>query len=119
MGVNWEERVDSLASGQNEFISYEEFVRGRETRLYPWALQYDSMKIIPSPSPVYQTPSVEALLTRSGSDWDSMPFFDKWVVAMYGEGVAKKFGSIDPVDSTLIPLGMINVFTQSRMKWDQ
>ncbi|KZV65571.1 hypothetical protein PENSPDRAFT_638139 [Peniophora sp. CONT] len=118
----WEENVDNRydqAPAQNDFISHEEFIRGRETRLSMWATRYNLLKIIPLPSPVHKTPAVEALLARSSGNWDNMSFFDKWVVAMYGEGVAQKFGSIDPVDSTLIPLGMVNVFTQSRMKWDQ
>ncbi|VDC08008.1 unnamed protein product [Peniophora sp. CBMAI 1063] len=118
---HWEDSLDDrleLAT-QNEFISYEEYIQGRETRLSAWASRYDLLKVVPLPSPVHETPSVEALLSHSSGNWDTMPFFDKWVVAMYGEGVAQRFGSIEPVDSTLIPLGMVNVLIQSRMKWDQ
>ena len=117
----WEGHVDSRydLGDTEDFISYEEFTHGRETHLRNWADKYELMKTIPLPSPVQATPGVEALLARSSATWTSMSFFDKWVTTVYGEGVAAKFGSIDPVDSTLIPLGMVNMFTQARMKWDQ
>ncbi|KAI0823103.1 hypothetical protein BC628DRAFT_616851 [Trametes gibbosa] len=116
---SWEAHVDNISSAGESFISWEEYIRGREAQLHIWAQRYDMLKRIPLPSPVHKTPAVEALLARSNGNWDSMSFFDKWVVSTYGEEVAHKFGSFDPVDSTLIPLGMVNVFTQSRMKWDQ
>jgi hypothetical protein len=102
-----------------EFMSFEEYSQCRETLLPAWGAVYTRMMEICEPDDVEQTPTVKTLLSQSTGDWDGMNFYDRWVVALYGEEVVKRFGSLDPVDRTLIPLGVVKMFTQARMRWDQ
>ncbi|KAF9543838.1 hypothetical protein CPC08DRAFT_824122 [Agrocybe pediades] len=55
----------------------------------------------------------------NGADWDTMGWYQQWVVSMYGEEVVKKFGGLEAVDPNLIPVGMVQLFRGSRMKLDQ
>lgn len=40
-------------------------------------------------------------------------------VSLHGEEVAKRFGGLNIVDTTLIPVGMVQLFKTSRMKLDE
>ncbi|PPQ65030.1 hypothetical protein CVT24_008178 [Panaeolus cyanescens] len=51
--------------------------------------------------------------------WESMSFYDRWITSVYGEEVVERFGGLDVVDQSLIPVGMVQLFKTSRMKLDQ
>ena len=55
----------------------------------------------------------------SERQWDSMNWYGKWVMSLHGEEVAKRFGGLNIVDATLIPVGMVQLFKTSRMKLDE
>ena len=55
----------------------------------------------------------------SERQWDSMDWYEKWVMSLHGEEVAKRFGGLNIVDATLIPVGMVQLFKTSRMKLDE
>ncbi|KDR74037.1 hypothetical protein GALMADRAFT_141780 [Galerina marginata CBS 339.88] len=104
-----------------EFMPFEEYTSLRESWLTSWGDSYRHMLEQPSVRQVVQVPKVREALSAPSSklSWDSMDWYDKWVVSMYGEEVVKKFGGLEAVDPNLIPVGMVQLFRTSRIKLDQ
>ena len=49
----------------------------------------------------------------------NMKSYEKWVTGLYADEVIERFGSLEVVDPTLIPVGMVQLFRASRLRWDQ
>jgi hypothetical protein len=106
------------------FMPYSEYVSQRETRLRSWVSPYTNLLAVGSPIHVSLSPAVEAALKSAwpGDEerWNrSMDFYQKWVIGLYADEVVERFGSLEVVDPTLIPVGMVQLFRSSRMRWDQ
>jgi hypothetical protein len=106
-----------------EFMSFEEYTAfpARLLRRETWGSQYMNQLSVPIPSAVMMTPFVGAALGDGwmGSTWMEMNYYEKWIVSMFGEEVVRKFGGLEVVDRTLIPVGLVRLFRSSRMKWEQ
>lgn len=105
------------------FMSYEDYIAPRETKFQNWAIAYRSFLDSPCSVSVQLTPSLGASLQiadiREGSHrWTSMDCYERWVMTMYGEEVVKRFGSLEIVDRTLIPSGMVDLLRNSKVSWD-
>lgn len=98
-------------------MPFDEYISHRETRLHSWELCYSKLLDVPSPKEFRLTPAVEAM--EEGSHWFPMGFYERWITSLYGEELNKKFGSWQIVDPALIPIGMVELFRNSRMKLDQ
>ncbi|KAF8811893.1 hypothetical protein BYT27DRAFT_7221290 [Phlegmacium glaucopus] len=108
----------------DEFMSFTEYISLRESWLSTWGTTYQSMLESPSERHMILAPQVKAEIengSHASSDkyWDSLTWYDKWVLSMYGKEVVKKFGGLEVVDRNLIPIGMVQLFKTSRMKLDQ
>ena len=115
----WEQNPSKppLLYGNNMYfpMSYEEYISERERRFSNWASAYLRFMGPPESVCVQPTPSLEASLkvTDTGGEmkrWVSMDCYDRWVMIMYGEGIVKRFGSLEIMDSAFIPSGMIELF---------
>jgi hypothetical protein len=120
----WDQSESQVYLSTKEFMPYEEYVYQRETRLASWKWSYIKMLKVPPPVNVSLSPAVEAALKNAWPDnhwrWhDSMDFYQKWVVGLYADEVIERFGSLEVVDPALIPVGLVQLFRNSRMKWDQ
>jgi hypothetical protein len=102
-----------------EFMPYEEYIAARETRLAIWHTRYLVYSAVAHPKNLIAAPVVEASLKTAGHDWQELNYYQQWLVSMLGEEVVQKFGGMEIVDPTLIPLVMVQLFKSSRMKWDQ
>lgn len=51
------------------------------------------------------------------SEWHSMEPYWRWVVALYGPEVVSRFGGLRLVDSGLLPMGMVSLFREKRLSW--
>ncbi|KAK7935901.1 hypothetical protein PG985_001396 [Apiospora marii] len=51
------------------------------------------------------------------SEWYSMEPYWRWVVALYGPEVVARFGGLRLVDSGLLPMGMVSLFREKRLSW--
>ncbi|UPK95031.1 hypothetical protein LCI18_005966 [Fusarium solani-melongenae] len=49
--------------------------------------------------------------------WHSMEPYWKWVAMVYGPEIVDRFGELNIVDSGLLPMGMVSVFRNKRVKW--
>ncbi|WAO93575.1 Hypothetical protein NCS54_01112600 [Fusarium falciforme] len=49
--------------------------------------------------------------------WHSMEPYWRWVAMVYGPEIVDRFGELNIVDSGLLPMGMVSVFRNKRVKW--
>ncbi|PVI02013.1 hypothetical protein DM02DRAFT_613202 [Periconia macrospinosa] len=116
------------------FLSFEEFTRYREVltpigtaslgRVYrdllrrPTKISIDvSAQVRQATEDLEQNGSGGANLRGIKADWDAMEPYWKWVAQMYGPEMVERFGGLSVVDASLLPLGMIGMFRQQRVKW--
>jgi len=104
----------------DQFMSFDEYNALRECWLFDWGESYRNMLESPKPRNVVLVPKVREVIGDGGPRlWNSMDWYEQWVVSMYGEEVVRKFGGLEAVDPNLIPVGMVQLFRSSRMKLDQ
>lgn len=111
-------------SSDKHFFPFTEYVRHRECHMSSWRWLYIVLLEVDKPIDVSLSPAVEAALKkawpRDDKRWHyAMDFYQKWVVSLYADEVVERFGSLEVVDPTLIPVGMVQLFRNSRMRWDQ
>jgi hypothetical protein len=118
----WENQpTSSKIHGPNairEFMSFDDYILLRETRLFSWMACYDKMLTVPHPLSMMVTPAVQTFL-KAEHKFGSMDWYERWVVSLYGKEVVERFGTLEIVDPTLIPIGMVQLFRASTMKLDQ
>ncbi|KAF2747295.1 hypothetical protein M011DRAFT_494446 [Sporormia fimetaria CBS 119925] len=51
------------------------------------------------------------------ADVSAMDAYWKWVVHLYGPEMLDRFGGLNIVDRGLLPIGMVGMFRQKRVKW--
>lgn len=49
--------------------------------------------------------------------WGGMEPYWKWVAQMYGPEMCERFGGLNVVDPGLLPIGMVSMFREKRIKW--
>ncbi|KAF4982105.1 hypothetical protein FZEAL_2211 [Fusarium zealandicum] len=49
--------------------------------------------------------------------WGSMEPYWRWVAMMYGPELVDRFGGMNIVDPGLLPMGMVSMFRDKRVKW--
>ncbi|KAF7331732.1 hypothetical protein MKEN_00053000 [Mycena kentingensis (nom. inval.)] len=95
------------------FPSFEEYALYRETGLRGWKLRYERLMQTARPA------ALNIPVALHSPRMHEMDFYDKWVLSLYGAQILHKFGNLEPVDATLIPVGLVHLFRGSRHQWDQ
>lgn len=101
------------------FMTMEKYVSLRETWLMDWQSCYQKMLTVASPVNVRMTSAVQTFLAAGDDRAHVIDWYQRWVVSLYGEEVVNRFGGLEVVDPTLIPVGMVQLFKTSRMKLDE
>ena len=52
-----------------------------------------------------------------GGDWDSMQPYWKWVLAVNGAEVVRKYGGLQLVEEGKVPIGVVEMLKQGRVRW--
>ncbi|KAF5329800.1 hypothetical protein D9619_009071 [Psilocybe cf. subviscida] len=104
-----------FSAENDEFMSLEEFTALRESWLRGWGDSYRHMLERPN----LARRELPSAVDDSLSTFEARNWYQSWLLSMYGDGVLKKFGSLDIVDPELIPVGMVQLFKSSRIKLDQ
>jgi hypothetical protein len=110
------------------FMSFEEFVRGREVynAVAKASLRetYNALLLKPSEAPVDVSVSVRQALDQlrgqsnlRGITAGNMDSYWKWITMMYGPEMLERFGGLNIVDPGLLPIGMVGYFRSKRTKW--
>ncbi|CAI6245116.1 unnamed protein product [Periconia digitata] len=118
------------ANNPDTFLSFEEFVKHREhyypsgkadlTRVYRALLTHpveESIDISSTIDEAIKGLSGQGNLKSITSTWYSMAPYWKWVAQMYGPEMVERFGGLNVVDAELLPIGMVSLFRQKRVKW--
>lgn len=101
-------------------MSFEDYTAGRTIDLWDWTRCYAHLLVRPDPSCVSLTPYIKALLEgHAKATWSRMNYYERWILALYGEEVVRRLGSMEMVDRTMIPVAMVQHFRGARTKWDQ
>ncbi|KAG6841514.1 hypothetical protein C0991_010128 [Blastosporella zonata] len=109
----------SSNTGSGPFMSLKGYLSLRETWSREWKVCYNDMLCVKELECVQETPVVESFLSQAKTKWNALDWYEQWIVSLYGEEVVKRFGGWEVVDSSLIPLGMVQLFRTSRMKLDE
>jgi hypothetical protein len=123
--VVWNQRADP-----NTFFSFEEYTRYREVTRGHGVLDlvkvYNELLKKPNEESIDISIQVRNALDQLRghsnlkgitADWNSMDAYWKWVAQMYGPEMIEKFGGLSVVDYGLLPIGMVSMFRQKRIKW--
>ncbi|KAK9425580.1 hypothetical protein SUNI508_02941 [Seiridium unicorne] len=113
------------------FMSFEEFTRWREEFSLGFAYELSEVyeKLLEKPG--QETLELDNERVASGikalgrqknlrgilADWPTMEPYWKWVVMQYGPEVMERFGGLSIVDAGLLPMGMVSLFRDKRVKW--
>ena len=123
---NWKPSEDA-----DEFMSFEEYTRYREefttTDVDNFLLEaYLELMETPSENSISASPLVrQALGTLSTSghargitrQWSSMDAYWKWTAELYGPEMIERFGGLSVVEAGLLPIGMVGLFRDQKVKW--
>ncbi|KAG5643115.1 hypothetical protein DXG03_001541 [Asterophora parasitica] len=117
---DWELRPSSHNGKKRDpFMTLEQYLALRETWLSEWRECYKHLMDEHVLEELSSTPDVLTYLTMGKKKWHDMDWYEQWIVSLYGEEVFKRFGRLEVVDATLIPVGMVQLFRTSKMKLDQ
>jgi hypothetical protein len=114
------------------FMSFEEYARYREDLHYGFTgelldvfdelLEQPKQESIEVPSELMtalglmDTAGVVNSCGINGS-WHRMSAYWKWVVGVYGPEIVRRFGGLNIVDNGVLPVGMVGLVKDKRVKW--
>lgn len=55
--------------------------------------------------------------TRQLDSWNQLTPYYRWIVQLYASDMIGRFGGLNVVEKGLLPTGMVNMFRESRFKW--
>lgn len=125
--------VPSSAEDQESFMSFKEYVRYREefafghdnekrlhnvfaqlmSRPTEQSVDMDNGKV----STALQQLREQSVVGGVTGYWYNMDSYWRWVVMMYGPEIIDHFGRINMVDAGLLPMGMVRLFRDKRVRW--
>lgn len=120
-----------------KFWSLEEYTANLETTSFALRLAYENLLRIPNEVQVGQSvdfssghllpaeknkPTLRGSRSRKqkdriGADWKQMSPYWKWVAEVYSAGMVQRYGGLSPVDRALMPLGVVKVLRQGKVRW--
>ena len=110
--VAWQSGESWSAGTTKKFLTYAQYVEGRETRLRRWWDAYKELQRAPTASSI-------RLSSRICEDLKSTDDgYQEWNAALYADEIFRRFGTLTIVEPALIPVGMVSVFKNSKIQWD-
>lgn len=119
--------VTNYVGRDEKFMSREEYFRYREERSRHLLAAYKDLLGVPSQDTVEGTPNVEALLVTMSVDrdrksgirmsWDAMDAYWQWMVTVYGKEIADRYGGLQLVQPSQVPLGVVSVMRAGKVRW--
>jgi hypothetical protein len=97
------------------FMSFAEFTRYREQTSFQLRQAYTKMTHQPAESEVKKTNDVSAVLGEGA--WRDLSPYQRWIMQLYAPDMIARFGGLTVVEKGLLPTGMVNMFRESRFKW--
>lgn len=107
-------RAGGGEGNSDAFMSWDEFVLGRETASSGWGDVWKSLQVVAAPKYLKQ-----AGAAAGDENWYSRSDVGKRVMLLYADEILRRFGTLKIVEPTLIPVGMLTAFRSSKIAWDQ
>ena len=115
------------------FMSFEEYTRYREDANFGYDRElhtvFEALMKGPEQESIEATPEInDGLLAMLSNGYPpngvmgqfyQMDGYWRWIAQLYGPEVMRRFGSLNIVDKSLLPLGMIGLFRSGRAKWSE
>jgi hypothetical protein len=115
------EKLDDSAA----FMSLEEYMLYPESHSSALLAAYKDLLRVPDEIPIGETPEFHSLQRELDknrgvicSNWYGMSPYWKWVVEMYHAGMVQKYGGLSAVDKEFMPLGVVKVLREGKVKWE-
>ncbi|KAL8873008.1 MAG: hypothetical protein Q9174_001468, partial [Haloplaca sp. 1 TL-2023] len=109
------------------FMTYEEFTQFREETSSPLRLAYTSLQRPIRVEDIKLSANVKNALyklPRDGksegvmqADFNKMSEYWKWVAQLYGGDVIKRFGGMRMGEKKLLPVGLVTMLRQEKVRW--
>lgn len=119
------------SDGADEFMSFEEYTKYREEfttsdaenfllMAYEELMQKPEERCVSASTMVLQ--ALGKLRTHAHArgithHWSSMDAYWKWMAELYGPEMIERFGGLSVVESGLLPIGMVGLFRDQKVKW--
>jgi hypothetical protein len=97
------------------FMSFEEFTRYREQTSTQLHTAYMCLTDEPTEVEVTKTSDVAAVMGATA--WVELKPYHRWIMQLYAPDMIARFGGLTVVEKGLLPTGMVNMFRESRFKW--
>ncbi|OTA79663.1 hypothetical protein M434DRAFT_402016 [Hypoxylon sp. CO27-5] len=128
--ASWSWRPEN-DTDQVTFMSFSEYTRYREQIGYGFNGDlydvYIRLLKVPQKEGIQQadsrvisginTLSQQGALRGITGSWSTMEPYWKWVAQLYGPEVMDRFGGMNIVEPGLLPMGMVSIFRDKRVKW--
>ncbi|KAF8877894.1 hypothetical protein BD779DRAFT_1556162 [Infundibulicybe gibba] len=118
--LNWETQPSTVVIYPTTtvgFMSFDEYTTHRITRLAAWRAKYHGLLRVHTFINAQNTLAMDAAIQQIKHPPSNS--HDTWVFSAYGKEILEKFGSMEAVSPTLIPIGLVQLFKTSRTKWEQ
>ncbi|KAI1738815.1 hypothetical protein F4680DRAFT_159743 [Xylaria scruposa] len=118
---------------RDNFMAFDEYARYREDLNYKFsnnlARVFERLLEVPAGSEGISVASasvrggIEALANLSNGlkditgNWNAMDSYWCWVAQLYGPEAIRRFGGLNIVEPGLLPMGMVSIFRDKRVKW--
>jgi DNA polymerase sigma len=118
---------------KDNFMSFQEFIRYREAYCFGHFKARNRLdrvfrKLLKRPSECKvdtdetQSGALEQLRTESNLRgitgwWNNMDAYWTWVTIFYGREIVDRFGRLNIVNTELLPIAMVTLFRDKRVKW--
>ncbi|KAE8371832.1 hypothetical protein BDV26DRAFT_116098 [Aspergillus bertholletiae] len=102
------------------FMSFEEYTRYRESRSNSLRLLYEDLMQVPWPKTAQVTRECRAALDAVIGQFrfsDQTPEV-QWILLLYSDDVLKRFGGINLVETRFLPIGILAMMKERRVKWN-
>ncbi|CAM1504839.1 Fc.00g024300.m01.CDS01 [Cosmosporella sp. VM-42] len=132
--VDEPEWIPETAHDRENFMSFDEYVRYREefgfehgnsgarlTEVFDELMKRPVEKSIdPDDSKVWTAHNQlrgQSTVRGITGNWHGMEPYWRWVAMIYGPEIVDRFGGLNIVDPGLLPMGMVTLFRDKRVKW--
>ncbi|KAI1133561.1 hypothetical protein F5Y10DRAFT_1224 [Nemania abortiva] len=121
------------AFDKQSFLTFDEYTRYREDLNYDFkgnlASVFKKLLEVPAAEGGIRTASagvragIEALASSNGGlkditdNWYGMDPYWRWTAQLYGAEAIARFGGLNIVEPGLLPMGMVSIFRDKRVKW--
>jgi hypothetical protein len=105
-------------AGYESFMPLAEWTRSREELCFNYDGNLYSVFVNLLKQPTAETVDVDAAVKLALHEYPSLTgHYWSWVAQLYGPDMISRFGSLNLVDPGLLPIGMVNLFREGKVKW--